>query len=514
MKRTISALLAVIMLVSCLSACTSSDDMSEVKFGENEPAQTTEQEKITTPPQTTKALETTKEPETTVPETTPTPSPEQGNHTDPSVVGKVDISALPAGLNMLFETEKSIYTVASTALSYRDYDTGKYGVISMNGKKYTGAIYADADYINGYISVRMKEIDTTDISSINSCGVLDEELNTIIPFEYAKFSKVGDRYVYAIKVTERTDNKDEAVLYVSDDLFTITPGENDVLYKGTWCVYDVKTGKKIDAASGSGDVSIYSYGDIISWTEKDGTTHRVNPKGEELPANITLLDNGAYISGSTVYDCYKNKLFTFDLETMSVKGVEGEELFVGFLLKETKYMILDKKGEPVSEYKFDSRPMVYGNTVISDYIVYDLNGQKLLEENYISAYDAGTYRIFKGNEGSIAVLDTKDNSVIYRAVDTDITVYSSGELYKTIDGKKMRFSYADKDFTIEDSSYTYENGLTVRNDGDKSEIYDLFTGKSVLGGYDRYTLTEGDDGLVYIMVTNKDYNKEIYVYKR
>ena len=46
------------------------------------------------------------------------------------------------------------------------------------------------------------------------------------------------------------------------------------------------------------------------------------------------------------------------------------------------------------------------------------------------------------------------------------------------------------------------------------ELYDLFTGNTILNGYDRYNLTEGDGGIVYIMVTNKDNNREIYVYKR
>ncbi len=518
MKKPLSLILCTLMLASALTGCAS-EEVTIKQFGQDEddePVLTTKKEESTKAPEiVTRAPETTKAPETTAPVTTAPPSAEQGNHTDPSISGKLDTASLPSGVTKLFEVDRSIYTVTSTAVTYRDYKLGKYGVMSLNGKKYTGAVFADADAVGEYVSVRTKELQkTTSVELVNTLGLLDGELRTVIPCEYAYMKKLGERYIYAIKVTEHTTKKDEAIFYISDS-FSLNPAEGDYMFKGNWCVFDLTTGKKVSGATGSDSSTVYCQGDVITWTDKAGKKHMLNAKGEEIPANAKILESGAYVLDGTVYDSDKKKLFTFNTETMSLHGLyEDSERFVGFLLRETKYVILNKKGEQVSEFKFDDFPSVYGNTVISDYIVYDINGKKLMDEEYITAYEAGEYRIFKGNDGRIAVIDTKDNSVIYKAQDPDISVYIEGELFKTVDGKKVRFCFADKDFTISDSDYTYENGLTVREHDGKKEVYDLFTGKTVLDGYDSYTLTEGGDGIVYILVINKDSKRELYIYKR
>ncbi len=94
--------------------------------------------------------------------------------------------------------------------------SGKYGVVSLDGSKDTGAKYAaakevDGSYSNkGYIAVRELSGDN---KNVNTCGLVDKNGNEVLPCKYAGIEMLNDRYAKVITADKETKDKDAALIY-------------------------------------------------------------------------------------------------------------------------------------------------------------------------------------------------------------------------------------------------------------------------------------------------------------
>lgn len=129
---------------------------------------------------------------------------------------------------------------------YYKSENSKFGITTFDGKNDTGAKYTFCSPKQNYFEVATSEdIDFSNTSSLNCFGLVDATGKQIIPNEYAAIKIINERYVQVSKVTQPAQNEDEALVFYSKDMFVVvgSPSENDLLYKGTWSVYDLQAKK-------------------------------------------------------------------------------------------------------------------------------------------------------------------------------------------------------------------------------------------------------------------------------
>ena len=204
-------------------------------------------------------------------------------------------------------------------------DDGRKGLISLDGKVDTGAVYsrvscydADAEVTTDSSAV------TTDPASLNRYGLLNGAGELVLPEAYARFKLCG-RYVVAYQVTEITADSTHALCKFAKNSFSKTQTD-DVYYNGTWTVFDRKTGAFVPGLSGTRDPSAKGYGDYISYQKynAEGKWHDcvVGPDGTELPGDATLLENGTYVlrapGSAAVYRSDGSVVFEYDPTAFSV----------------------------------------------------------------------------------------------------------------------------------------------------------------------------------------------------
>ena len=251
--------------------------------------------------------------------------------------------------------------------------------------KTTQTTYTDASELNGsFVVTEKRPTDRNDFAGINSTGVLNSNLEQVIPCEYALIKSLGSKHVVAYKITEITEDKSEALLYMTSNMFSLAPESGDTYYKGEWCVMELATGKKLEGLSGTEVADIYVNGDVIIVRIKNKADLRVSFDGTMLPENITFFSNGCYIPNNeyAVYSSNGEKLFTFDKNDHVSADMDPNYFLIGITdssTYKTYYTLVDRTGAPIS-VSFEKRPTVYcGKFVCSNNVLYLLDGTKIVE---------------------------------------------------------------------------------------------------------------------------------------
>lgn len=398
------------------------------------------------------------------------------------------------------------------------FENEKYGVLSSDGTKDTGAKYYDVRGVNEYfLFTAAQPKDEDDIAGINSTGLMDGDGNVLIEAKYAVIEIADNgRFAQAIEFTEKTDSKEESIGYIASSIFQMSPNDGDPLYKGKWEVYDLETGKLISGVAGTKPYSIESYGDILEYAGDDGYKAYVNLNGEKLSPEAKVFSNGTYlIAEGNKYVCYDSdgtKLFevanTEYVPTSVVADYYNARKEVG---GKDVYAIMDKTGKVLSDgYE---EPVYYGRgdlvAIGSD--LYTVFGQKIAEgsDDYMSFYmdkEFGKGYIVTSGDTSY-LLDEKFN-IVFQGDNNEYNFDSGDFTVSKKDGDdSLYYSQKDKDFTLK--GFTRSTWIVEVEKGDgTSMLVSTLDGETLIDGYSSYTASPDGD---YVYARNADNSYDVYM---
>ena len=409
-------------------------------------------------------------------------------------------------------------------LIYRG-ENNKYGVLSPDGKKDTGAIYDDADAVSRYFQIKVKRpADENDFDGINATGLIDGSGKELIPAEYAVIKRLNDRYWEVIKATEKTDSDDYLLYMTSGDLFETyrSAAEKGPRYKGEWAVFDVKTGKPIPGVSGTGEHALVEKGDAVSFKTNENAFVNVNEKGEQLPDGATVFGNGCYKipqgNDYVICDPLGKEVFRCAADGFIPSHMTGDKgYYVARKQTDSKftYVLMDLKGETVS-FEFSDDPIctVWKSFMLIKGNLYDFGGRQIFTDS-VNYNRMETFKVrncgvlLKSLQNDYALLDAEGN-VVWSGKNDDILLDASLTIPKKTDGGKLFLNWKDRDFTIANAISLKEGFVSAATENNTRALVDTVTGETLLSGYKSYdTGGNADDGL-YVYAITADGAAEIY----
>ena len=502
MKKLASMLLVFLMMFSLFTACgTNENDTHDSDEVEDESAEDTTGDDTS---------EGEKEPESD-------PEPEK------PASFPYEISAEKIGTI----NQRYIYA-ADGGLYYNktEGDVIKYGIISLDGTKDSGAIYADCRSKGNYFVVTSVSTEYAAISDLNRYGVVDANGNTIVPQEYASVSIINDRYIRVCKVTEATESESEALVYYTDSLFSLGPHEGDTMFKGTWHIYDAIECKPLEGVSGTKSNYVSAYGDYIKYTADDCTTYTIDETGTALPEGANLFTNGdgsyELKDGGTgkIYDTDNNLRFEYNLSdyrisTMDEKGYYHASKSIG---DTTVYFLIDKEGTRVTEH-YSSNPTVVIEGIVSIYVsgtssysLYNYSGELILAN--VKSYHVD--EVFGGcviaidNNNNCYYLDANGKIVTQTVLEDEVVMvdsYLTMGCYKKNDSSTtFYYNFGTQSYSIESDGYdsTAPWMISRENAGETEDLINLFTGENLLSGYYSYSYENDPNGYSYYIYAKVD----------
>lgn len=404
-----------------------------------------------------------------------------------------------------YKKNEDVSFSSPTGVVYETAD-GEFGIISADGKHDTGAIYTSCGYESEYFVVSKTDYSKADsIDDFNADGMVDANGKEIIPMGYTSFTRINDRYYRADKITEITENEEEALVYFSDDKYQTQYKEGDVLCKGTWEIYDMETGKTVPGATGTKAYKPSANGFALEYTTDSKQVKKVGPGGNAIPSNARILENDCYSIQSdkkvTVYDAYGAKLFEYTGESYVSVYAAGKDRFA-IHDSSKKYFIVDKSGKAISK-EFDSS--INSSTeefIISNGRIYDYNGNLIVDGDYHTIQkDSVTNGVWyiSGNDGKALI--KYDGTALFQCKNNDgVGIYSTHfAVSRNSDG--LYYSFADKDYVIDGNSVAPWLIRAQSEDGSDAWLVDTLSGKKIIEGYSYYYAYEAN-GKYYIHATS------------
>ena len=384
----------------------------------------------------------------------------------------------------------------------------KIGIASFDGKSDTGAKYASAKGEGKYFIVAETEVkaDLADLNTLNAFGLVDVTGRVIVPNQYASVSVLNERYVKVCEVLEKTDNKDEALVFMSNSSsVSIFPDNDDYYFNGTWYIYDIVTGNKVEGATGNKAVNPRVKNNIISFTNDEGKEIVINERGEALPENATVMSDGSYTFEGKVYGNDGKEMFTLKKDGYEPYNTteDGRYYIASKMTSDgSYYAVMDKEGRLVSA-EFRKSIYVYGNLIENQDKLYNFKGEQAIENeiDYVTYNNAAGIELYIIEKGEvITVLDGAFNVVYQGEMADGMRAYKSyGVIGQTVDKVDSGYCYKTGDFTVSGYPCGY---LLVK--GGKYPAYDLnevITGTTLISGCRDYTV-KILDGTVYAVAKN------------
>ncbi|MBR2406457.1 MAG: zinc ribbon domain-containing protein [Clostridia bacterium] len=410
----------------------------------------------------------------------------------------------------------SVSTTSKVGVFYKD-DSGKYHIVSLDGKSDTGGLYTTCDVVGNFFKVTTAPVtyDMNNLATLNCYGLVDVNGREIIPAKYAEIKKINDRYVRVIELTEQTENKDEMLMYYTDSMFSLSAKEGDILFKGNWYVFDTVAGKLLDGVTGTTPYTVSGYGNFVRYVTDDEQQKTVNDKGAALPEGADLFENGMYALNGAVYDSDGNTLFTYTEDGFVPLESEDDYILASKYGDVRAYVYMDTTGKVVSA-EFTAMPNLYGELVLADQKLYDLSGNVVIEGTYEYAYvDKLTNNAWFLKNDDNYTLIKKDGTVLYQGTETedcDFDTYSTFLMSKKVDDKTTYYSLKDKDFTIEGSSFCPWI-VKVNKPDYEYALVDVISGTTILDGYSSFSCVEVPGKMMYVYAYNEDGTVDVYAVK-
>ncbi len=441
--------------------------------------------------------------------------PEETEQTEEKPLEPFDMSNAGFSVEKIGSIDHSIIQ-GSYGVYYKN-DADLYGVMTLDGKKDTGAIYTHIRPKGTYfIAYTDRANDKKDFDGLNSAVLLDTEGNAVISDHYATFDVIGDRFVQAIEVTSLTDSKDDALFAVTDRQFAIFASDDDTLYSGKWYIYDMKTGKKLDGVTGTNRYVQHQYGDVMECVLDDRTTVRITADGNEIPKGATILKDGCYVLKAdekyTVYTSSGKELFTYKKDDFSILSGHDTigQYFVGNknIDGSLKYFLVDHSGQ-IASAQFDHNITAVGPFLTSGNNFYDYDGKKItdFDEDKDLHWNYDGFRrlgVIIWSDDEIQAIGNDGADIFKIPVTDDVSVDQNGQY--VIKRDKSYYSWKDKDFTI--SGSPIGGGLVVTRATDNKDLIDTVTGETVLTGYDDYEIYGNfvDGYYIYAKISYQEYD--------
>ena len=405
-------------------------------------------------------------------------------------------------------------------------DDGKYGVLSADGKHDTGAIYTYAEADKNYFLVTnaTEAAKTGDAASMNYAGVIDAQGNELVPMKYASIDVLNDRYIRVCEVSAVTTNEDEALVYQTDRMISISAQEGDTLYKGTWFIYDAQTHQPVPGATGTKATNADAYGGIVEYYTDAEKRVYSDAKGNILPEGADVFNNGCYTveddnDNGVCYDENGKELYRYG-ENDYVPSADVDENDAWLISRKydgttNKYAVTDLSGKLVSA-EFDDMPEVKGDLLLVDGSVCDLNGNTVVEGKYEHLYYErffGGYWILKNGVDYTVI--QRDGTVLLQVQESSDSVtinhYDGFSISKKVGDDNMYYSFKDADYTLK--GYNLVSWLVRTSNADYTyNVVDAITGKTLIDNIDSCDYL-AMPGAVYICGKNSSGTYDIYEIK-
>ncbi len=432
----------------------------------------------------------------------------------------------------------NISSYRNNGLIYKSSD-GKYGIISSNGEKDSGAKYTYCEYaqsisadmgekVGAFIVSTANSADVSNPASLNCMGLVDSYGKEIIPEKYAVIKILNERFAQVYEVTESVNSKDEALVYYSssDKFISFQPGQDDPLFKGVWYIYDVTTCQQVKDVTATNSYTLYTYGNCLKYYTDAKEEIIVNYEGKRIPDGAQMLKNGYYSLKSNeenaVYDYDNKKLFTYDENGFVPFGVQGNYIVASKTIDKTKTSVLmDYSGEIVSaEFmsEYTDSLSLYGDLVFVGDKLYKLNGELVIDGTYESVKldnQTGKAWLLQGNNNQYTLI-TEDGTILYQDIENDaVDIYSATDFSfsKKIDSEYFYYSFADKDYTLNGDDLSTWLVKVSEADGSYS-VVDTISGDKIINGYSNYMAVNASVANTYVYAYNyNDSNMDIYLVK-
>ncbi len=403
--------------------------------------------------------------------------------------------------------------VEYTGSGYIYQIAGKYGVVTLDGTKDTGAKYAaakevDGSYSNkGYIAVRELSGDN---KNVNTCGLVDKNGNEVLPCKYAGIEMLNDRYAKVITADKETKDKDAALIYFTDKMVSFSPDEGDVMYSGKWEVYDMTAKQPVKNATGTRPYTVSAKGQFVIFT--DDKENRVTVDAAGLPTNEgkKIYDDGSYKleknGKGEVYDTDDQLLFTYDENAYEVSRYV-EPYYVARTTdanyKHT-YFLLDKKGNTVSKEFSEELDYVTPAFVLSGKRVCKLDGTQLFPNDYSTLKVDKRYGdVYSASKSSSYTIFDKNGTVLFANDSGEEGVSASAFYAYKKDGYGLHYyNFGAKTFSI-DGSIKGDWYVSVDN-GKVCDLVQTRTGEKIIdSSYGRFEVVEDQlEKTEYIIAMN------------
>ena len=405
------------------------------------------------------------------------------------------------------------FEVVGNGIIYND-STGKAGIMSFDGKSDTGAKYAVCRAAEQYFCVSSsdgKNATNDDLKTVNVFGIVDVNGKELVPQQYAAFDVLNDRYIKACKATGIAANDEECTFYQEDMYYVFgSIQEDDLMYKGEWCIYDTVTGKPIEGLTGENNDSMRACGKYIGYVNAEGDSVIVDNTGAVTEKTVFFLDddNYAVVDGDngTVYNKEDKKVFSYSTLDYTIEYYLDNDYYSG-LTPAGKYVVVDNTGKVVSS-EFDENFNLDGTVIEYKQQLFDFKGNNIIDGKYQSVYyDFGFRNVFLIGGEKPSTIIKADGTVIYQSKEGDKAEIDPANfaVYQEKNDKRKFYSFKDKNFTI-NADYSITPFLVTSSNGGKSNVIDTISGKTIIEGYDDYNTASFFDVAHYIYAMKQSGN--------
>lgn len=386
----------------------------------------------------------------------------------------------------------------------------KLGVAALDGSGMSEAKYAFCESQGNYFAVATKlPEDYSDISSLNCMGLVDGTGKVLIEEKYASIRVLSTQFVQVMTVDALTDSRSDALVYASDDMFSVMASDDDTFFSGRWWIIDLLTGKEVPGATGTQPYVPTTNGGYVTYVTDSQEKITVNGEGEPLPEGMVLLGNGVYRLDGAVYDANDEKLFNYDKAGFVPVNIARDYLYANKVENyKTTYAVMDYSGNIVSAV-FDKNIQIYGSMIESGDAIYDFRGNQLADstgdrvyfedklQNALLIQNGDAYRLLVNEGEELGVFDKKDG--IY------------------VDYKLFLMEKDGKYYCAKDAAFTLTAIREVgpwlveldNEDGTRDLIY-TYTGETILTGYEDYEYDSMCKTGFYIYAENTADQYEIF----
>ncbi|MBR2189372.1 MAG: hypothetical protein IJ860_08225 [Eubacterium sp.] len=433
-------------------------------------------------------------------------------------------AAAPGGLHALSAKKTASLAIDSrmcdfknSGIIYQNDQSGNYGVLTSDGTHDTGDIYTSAreadNYYPGYFIVSSSK---ADVSNVNVNGLIDAEGNEIIPCEYGFISLLSDRYAKVITSSGQTTNEEEALFYYTDSFISFTPDEDDIMFKGSWQVYDMQKKALVPGVSGTNRYSIDVKGSYITYVTDDETRHTVDQDGNEVSDDLVILSNGACARESdgkaVLYSPEGEELFSYDSTETYVQGYAGYDTYTAADYDMNHYL-LDEKGNVLTPGLQGTFGEVFPDCFIADDQLLNYSGEPFLDGSYTALYYDEVYEdVYSARKDDTYVVFDKEGNVLYQDDE-----HAADDVYKDIyafsiknaDSKSQYYNYSTGTYSIEGST-NVSHWLVSQQDNDKHNLFETRTGKMLIEGYEQYAAVEDKTSHVTWVYASNEGSIDVY----